>query len=65
MPRIPDELRERRKERIWLLVRQHNGLRQKELADMSGFENRTINNYLNELYDEGKVYKEGLLWLNN
>ncbi len=62
MPRIKAETKERRKERIWMLVRQHNGIRQIELADLSGFDNRTVNNYLNELEYEGKVYKEGVLW---
>ncbi|MCB0195947.1 MAG: CRISPR-associated helicase Cas3' [Anaerolineae bacterium] len=65
MARISDELKERRKERIWLIVRQHNGIRQKEISELSGFENRTVNNYLTELEFEGKVYKEGVLWFNN
>ncbi|MFQ5575632.1 MAG: CRISPR-associated helicase Cas3' [Anaerolineae bacterium] len=64
MPRIKAEVKERRKERIWMLVRQHNGIRQIELAELSGFENRTVYNYLSELEQEGKVYKEGLLWFD-
>ncbi|MCB0209744.1 MAG: CRISPR-associated helicase Cas3' [Anaerolineae bacterium] len=62
MPRIKDKAKALRKERIWLLVREHNGIRQKELSELSGFGNRTVNNYLNELEFEGKVYKEGVFW---
>lgn len=64
MARIKDDTKERRKERIWLLVRQHNGVRQSELAELSGFQNRTVYNYLSELEREGKVYKDGVLWFD-
>lgn len=64
MPRIKGEVKERRKERIWMLVREHNGVRQKELSELSGIDNRTVNNYLSELEYEGKVYKEGVLWFD-
>ncbi len=62
MPRIKEEVKERRKERIWMLIRQHNGISQKELSKLSSIENRTVYNYLDELEYEGKVYKEGVLW---
>ena len=62
MPRISGELKERRKERIWMLVRQHRGIRQKELSNLSKIDNRTVNNYLSELEYEGRVYKKGVLW---
>lgn len=65
MARITDETKERRKERIWLQVRQYNGIRQSELAELSGFENRTVYNYLTELQQEGKVYKEGTHWYDD
>ena len=62
MPRIDEETRNRRKERVWLEVRQHNGIRQSEITKRLQLENRTVNNYLRELWDEGKVFKEGVLW---
>ncbi len=65
MARIKDEVKEQRKKRIWMIIRENNGIRQRELADLSGFDNRTVNNYLNELDREAKVFKEGVLWFCN
>jgi CRISPR-associated endonuclease/helicase Cas3 len=62
MPRIDEETKSRRKERVWLEVRQHNGVRQSEIAETLNLENRTVNNYLRELSDEGKVIKDGVDW---
>jgi CRISPR-associated endonuclease/helicase Cas3 len=62
MPRIDEETKERRKELVWLEVRQHNGIRQIDIAEKLNIENRTVNNYLHELEEEGKVIKEGVLW---
>lgn len=62
MPRIDEEAKGRRKELVWLEVRQHNGIRQIEIAEKLNIENRTVYNYLRELEEEGKVIKEGVLW---
>ena len=62
MPRIDEETKSRRKERVWLEVRQYNGIRQIEISERLNLENRTVNNYLRELRDEGKILKEGSLW---
>lgn len=62
MSRIDEETKSRRKERVWLEVRQHNGIRQSEIAKRLNFENRTVYNYLQELADEGKVIHEGVYW---
>lgn len=62
MARIKEELKENRKERVGLLIKQNNGIRQIELSKQLNLENRTIYNYLTELESEGKVYKEGLFW---
>ncbi|MFN2135243.1 MAG: CRISPR-associated helicase Cas3', partial [Candidatus Promineifilaceae bacterium] len=62
MPRIDENTRSQRKERIWLEVRQNNGIRQSEISERLNLENRTVNNYLRELGDEGKIFKEGILW---
>ncbi len=64
MPRINDETKQRRKEQVFILVRQHpNGLREVEIADLLNFERRTVNNYLTELEHEGKLFKEGVFWV--
>lgn len=63
MPRIADTDRQRRIERVWLWVKRHpNGVTEQEIADYTEFERRTVNNYLNELRDVGKIDKEGTLW---
>jgi CRISPR-associated endonuclease/helicase Cas3 len=54
--------RAQRLERLWVLLQRHAGLSEAELAEMLQIERRTLNNYLRELENEGKVYKEGRLW---
>jgi len=64
MPKVSEATREGRKERVFLCLRRNSlGLTESELADEIHFERRTINNYLRELEVEGKVYKEGTLWV--
>jgi CRISPR-associated endonuclease/helicase Cas3 len=65
MPRISEESKQRNKEQVLMVIRRHRGLREGEIADLLSLERRTVNNYLNELEHEGKVYKEGLLWFAN
>jgi len=62
MPRISEEDKKRGKEQVLMLVKRHHGLREVEIADMLSIHRRTINNYLNELEQVGKVYKNGLYW---
>src|SRR5690606_5644749 len=40
-----------------------NGITEAELEEKTGIQRRMLNNYLRELEDEGKIYKDGLLWL--
>jgi predicted DNA-binding transcriptional regulator YafY len=63
MPKISEEEKQRNKEQVLMLVRRHNGLRESEIADILHLGRRTVNNYLNEMEREGKVYKDGLYWL--
>lgn len=63
MPKISEESKQRNKEQLLMLIRRHNGLREAEITDLLSIERRTVNNYLNELEREGKVYKDGLYWL--
>jgi predicted DNA-binding transcriptional regulator YafY len=66
MPKIDQVTRADRKERVFLTLRRHPlGLSVMELSEITGFERRTLDNYLAELGDEGKVYKEDKspLWI--
>ena len=64
VPRTTDSAKQQAVERVWLAVRRHaDGITEGELAGFTGIQRRTVNNYLNELCDEGKIYKEGTLWL--
>lgn len=64
MPKVDESTREGRKMRVFLCLRRHpRGLTEAELVNETGSERRTLNNYLRELEIEGKVYKEGVLWL--
>ena len=38
------------------------GIRESELAEELGWERRTVNNYLRQLEQDGKAYKEGRDW---
>lgn len=65
MPKIDQATKADRKERVFLTLRRHPlGLSVMELSEITGFERRTLDNYLDELNREGKVYKEdnSTLW---
>lgn len=64
MPRVNGESLQASKERVYLTLRRHPmGLKEAELAEIMELDRRTLNNYLRALETEGKIYKEGLLWL--
>jgi CRISPR-associated endonuclease/helicase Cas3 len=63
MPKIDETTKQQRLDRIYLLMRRHaHGITQAEIADEIGLELRTTNNYLRELEDRGKAYKDGIYW---
>lgn len=63
MPKIDQATRQKRLERVYrLLLRNQNGLTQKEIADELNLGQRSVNNYLRDLDIQGKAYKEGRLW---
>jgi CRISPR-associated endonuclease/helicase Cas3 len=63
MPRIEDTAKQQRLDRIYLiLTRNSRGLTEGEIADEVNIDRRTVNNYLRELYDQGKAYKDGIYW---
>ncbi len=63
MAKVSESTKRDRLERIELLLRRYpDGLKEAEIADMLNFERRTTNNYLQELYAQGRIEKEGALW---
>lgn len=61
-PHATDDTRAR-KERVYLLIKRHpDGLRESEIADLLSINKRSVNNYLEALDREGKIYKEGVVW---
>ena len=63
MTKILEKTRRDRLDRVSLLLEHYeNGLAEKEVAEKLGLEIRTTNNYLHELAEEGKAYKEGRYW---
>lgn len=45
-----------------LIRRYDNGLSEQEIAQLAAMERRRLNNYLNELEGEDKIYREGRFW---
>ncbi len=63
MPRIDDQAKQQRAERIWLTVKANpRGIKESEIAQELNMGRRTVNNYLRDLEYEGKVFKDGRLW---
>ena len=51
------------KDEIWLTIQRENAVKEQELATLLQMNRRTLNNYLNALWAEGKIDKDGLYWL--
>ena len=63
MPRIDDDDKRNRLDRIYLmLTRNARGITEGEISDEVNLGRRTVNNYLRELEDRGKAFKDGLYW---
>ncbi|GIK65707.1 MAG: hypothetical protein BroJett018_35010 [Chloroflexota bacterium] len=63
MPKIPEDKKSDRKERVYRLIQRHpEGISERDIAEELNIECRTTNNYLTELGMGGKIYKEGQLW---
>ncbi len=64
MPRINDEDKRDRLERIHLLLKRNpRGLTEAEISDEVNIHRRTVNNYLQELEYQGKAFKDGIYWI--
>lgn len=63
MPRITDDDKRSRLERIHLLLKRNpRGLAEAEIADEVNIGRRTVNTYLQDLEFEGKAFKDGIYW---
>jgi CRISPR-associated endonuclease/helicase Cas3 len=63
MAKISEEKMLERYDRILLLLRRHtDGMTEQEIADELNYDRRNVNNYLRELEQQGKLYKEGKYW---
>jgi DNA-binding IclR family transcriptional regulator len=63
MARLPKGEREEREDLLLrLLKRLRWGVRETEIAEELGWQRRTVNNYLNDLKDANKAYREGRSW---
>jgi predicted DNA-binding transcriptional regulator YafY len=63
MPKIPEDTKRSRLDRVTLLIQRHpDGLSEREIAEDLRFERRTVHNYLLELDLEGKIYRDGHYW---
>jgi predicted transcriptional regulator len=63
MGRLHKGERDDRKHRLYRLLRRLRwGVREAEIAEELGWQRRTLNNYLNELREDGKAFREGRSW---
>ncbi|MBI3168428.1 MAG: CRISPR-associated helicase Cas3' [Chloroflexi bacterium] len=63
MARIDDATKKDRLDRMYLILsRNPRGLTEAEIADEVNLERRTANNYLRELEEQGKTFKDGIYW---
>ncbi len=66
MARLSDgEHEERQNLLLRLLRRLRGGVRESEIAEELGWQRRTVNNYLNDLKEEKKAYREGRSWFTD
>ncbi len=63
MARLRDGEKDQVSTTVYRVIRTHDdGLHEREIAEMTQMERRRVNNYLNELKEDGKIYKDGRGW---
>ncbi len=62
MPRVSENTKRERLERVEILLQRSDGLTEDEIAQTLNFERRTTNNYLREMEITGKASKDGPFW---
>lgn len=63
MARLFEGEKARKQNQVQRLLHRHDfGLRESEIAQELGWDRRTVNNYLRDLQDQGRLYKEGRSW---
>ncbi len=64
MPKISDQRRHERKQSVLdLIVSRESGIKTSEIAEVLNISRRTVDDYLRELEDEHRVWKDGWFWL--
>lgn len=59
-----EKTKQQRMDRVWRMVCYAGGISEREIAEQMNISQRTINNYLNELANMGRIEKEGTLWFS-
>lgn len=63
MARLRENEKFRKENQVKQVLSQHDfGLREVEIACELGWDRRTVNNYLRNLKQQGRAYKEGRSW---
>lgn len=63
MARLFTQEKQQISETIYHLLTVHqNGLREREIGELTHLERRRLNNYLRELSNANKIYKDGWEW---
>lgn len=64
MARLRDGEKEEISRSVFQLIRKHDdtGLWESDIAELKRMDRRRLNNYLNELKEQGKIYKDGRGW---
>lgn len=65
MARLRDGDKEEYTTQIYRVIRGHRfGLKETEIAQCVGMDRRRLNNYLRELQSDGKIIKDGRIWIS-
>lgn len=63
MARLPEGEKEQRANRISRLLQKCGlGLSEQDIAEETGLDRRTVNNYLRQLDEEERAHREGRKW---
>lgn len=64
MPKIDQDTKQKRKDLVYECVLRHDaGITEKEIDELLALGRRNVNNYLRELEIEGKVERQGHVWI--
>lgn len=52
----------KKQSQIFACIKYTGGCKESEIAEMTGFDRRDVNNYLRSLRDDGLIKKTGWIW---